>query len=102
MIQFKERYLEMHSNPIAHASPARGRKSQRGKFSGIRELTPDEDDDNDAHDLETHADPDQPWLDEFNRFLDCRESVAAGMTTIEWWGVRSSHYIFRCSCSHYS
>ncbi|KAJ7787567.1 ribonuclease H-like domain-containing protein [Mycena olivaceomarginata] len=59
--------------------------------SGLRELTPDGDEDEPKL-AEAHLDPTKPWRDEFQGYLDTRESVPEGMTTIEWWGHNYHRY----------
>lgn len=38
----------------------------------------------------SHRDPQKPWLDEFHDYLDSREVVPEGTTTVQFWGVRLS------------
>lgn len=52
-------------------------------------MTPELDDD--ITGLSTsHRDPQKPWLDEFHDYLDSREVVPEGTTTVQFWGVRLS------------
>ncbi|KAG6838879.1 hypothetical protein C0991_007717, partial [Blastosporella zonata] len=37
-------------------------------------------------DLDTPNDPDQPWKDEFQRYLNTNDVLPDGMTIVEWWG----------------
>ncbi|KAJ7771172.1 hypothetical protein B0H14DRAFT_2632470 [Mycena olivaceomarginata] len=65
-------------------------KSQALDKSGLRELTPDGDE-TEPKLSEAHLNPTKPWRDEFQGYLDARESVPEGMMTIEWWGCRLKH-----------
>jgi hypothetical protein len=46
-----------------------------------------DDDFNMSNTSATHLDPTRPWLDEFNEYLQARETVPEGVSTVEWWGV---------------
>ncbi|KAJ7794391.1 hypothetical protein B0H14DRAFT_3557446 [Mycena olivaceomarginata] len=83
---FQQRYLELHANKAAQTPALFSQQSQAPDKSGLRELTPDGDEDEPKL-AEAHLDPTKPWRDEFQSYLDARESVPEGMTTIEWWGV---------------
>jgi hypothetical protein len=83
----------MHANNAVQTPALLNQKSQAPDKSGLRELTPDGDEDEPKL-AEAHLDPTKPWRDEFQGYLDARESVPEGMTTIEWWGVC---FHFKCS-----
>ncbi|KAJ7816347.1 hypothetical protein B0H14DRAFT_3148649 [Mycena olivaceomarginata] len=84
-------YLEMHANNAVQTPALLNQKSQAPDKSGLRELTPDGDEDEPKL-AEAHLDPTKPWRDEFQGYLDARESVPEGMTTIEWWGHNYHRY----------
>ncbi|KAJ7809562.1 ribonuclease H-like domain-containing protein, partial [Mycena olivaceomarginata] len=88
---FQQRYLELHANKAAQTPALFSQQPQAPDKSGLRELTPDGDEDEPKL-AEAHLDPTKPWRDEFQSYLDARESVPEGMTTIEWWGHNYHRY----------
>jgi hypothetical protein len=59
----------------------------------LRELSPDIDECEDGGPSAIHhADPQRPWLEEFQEYMDSRETVPENMTTIQWWGVSACRF----------
>jgi len=51
----------------------------------LRELSDNEDVSN--NDSLIPVDPQRPWYQQFHAYLDIKEQVPDGMSTISWWGV---------------
>ncbi|KAJ7627174.1 ribonuclease H-like domain-containing protein [Roridomyces roridus] len=87
--QFKERYLQIQS-AVALSAPSTS--AQKPLTNNRRRAsTPPEDDEMTGLSA-SHVDPDRPWLDEFNEYLQGREFVAQGVSAIEWWGRNYERY----------
>ncbi|KAJ7315399.1 ribonuclease H-like domain-containing protein, partial [Mycena albidolilacea] len=87
---FKKRYLELHANLATQKSPTVGPKSRATANSGLRELTPDDDDDK-PNLSETHIDPTKPWRDEFQGYLNCIEARNAHRYPV--WALLARDYL---------
>ncbi|KAJ7627444.1 ribonuclease H-like domain-containing protein [Roridomyces roridus] len=86
---FKERYLQIQS-AVALSAPSTS--AQKPLTNNRRHAsTPPEDDEMTGLSA-SHVDPDRPWLDEFNEYLQGREFVAQGVSAIEWWGRNYERY----------
>ncbi|KAF8144961.1 ribonuclease H-like domain-containing protein, partial [Mycena galopus ATCC 62051] len=77
---FKERYTQLQANcnkpaPTTLARTAPSQKKRR------RASTPTDEDVDMSSTSATHIDPTRPWLDEFNEYLQARETVPEGMST---------------------
>lgn len=82
-LQFKERYDKLNeSNGSAPPPPRKKRKT----LGLLREDDSDSDDSDNEDDIS--ADPTQPWLAEFQRYLDTNDIMPEEMSVVEWWGVR--------------
>ncbi|KAJ7730112.1 ribonuclease H-like domain-containing protein, partial [Mycena maculata] len=87
---FKERYTQLQVNSDKSA-PTTSTRAAPAQMKHRRCSTPTDDVDMGSTSA-THIDPTRPWLDEFNEYLQARETVPAGMSTIEWWGRNYHRY----------
>jgi hypothetical protein len=76
--------LKANADKSAPTTSTRAAPAQKKRR---RSSTPTDDDFDMGGMSATHIDPTQPWLDEFNEYLQARETVSEGTSTIEWWGV---------------
>ncbi|KAJ7923871.1 ribonuclease H-like domain-containing protein [Mycena leptocephala] len=82
---FKERYTQLQVNADKSA-PTTSTRAAPAQKKRRRSSTPTDGDVDMSSTSATHIDPTRPWLDEFNEYLQGRETVPEGMSTIEWWG----------------
>ncbi|KAF5329115.1 hypothetical protein D9758_017952 [Tetrapyrgos nigripes] len=85
---FKERYIELcgsleASQTQRNASPKKDRRHR---------VLLDDSDSDDEMDNQTKSNSVQPWLQEFNDFLDAKEKIPSGMSLVQWWGLHSTDY----------
>jgi hypothetical protein len=85
LFQFKERYLQLSDNTSMKAS-SQSKTSHKGLRILLHELSDDEDIAADAH-SGTPEDPDRPWAQHFNAYMDTIENIPEGWSAIKWWGV---------------
>lgn len=60
----------------------------------LRELSNDEYDTMNDNGSDVPDNPQQPWLWDYNAYMDFPEQVPEGWSAIQWWGVR---FIFSIS-----
>jgi hypothetical protein len=63
--------------------------AQLQKTKGLRALLREVSDDEEETmgNVELFDDPERPWLRYYQAYLDVREQIPEGWTTIQWWGV---------------
>ncbi|KAF7346742.1 putative AC transposase [Mycena sanguinolenta] len=88
---FKERYMQLQVNSEKPA-PTTSTRAAPSQKKCRRASTPTDDDVDMSSTSATHIDPTRPWLDEFNEYLQARETVPEGMSTVEWWGRNYHRY----------
>jgi hypothetical protein len=65
--------------------PSKGKRVQ----ALLRELSDDEDAVSDIG-ADVPNDPQRPWLQDYQGYIDTIDQVPEDLTTIQWWGVRIS------------
>ena len=65
-------------------TPAQSQKT-KGLRALLREVSDDEEET--MGNVEPSDDPERPWLRDYQAYLDVREQIPEGWTTIKWWGV---------------
>lgn len=84
--KFKERYIEIYGENNAPLSPRKRLGGSAKLASVLRELSSDEDSGSEME-AEVVIDPKEPWMREFNLYLNTIETVPKEMSVIQWWGV---------------
>ena len=73
-------------NKTGHATQS----AKRGKIrSLLRELSEDEDEALDIG-LDIANDPQRPWLQDYQAYMNVVEQIPDGWTAVKWWGVSLS------------
>jgi len=86
-IQFKERWLQLNDANTTGDTVKSTKKSKK-VHKLLRELSSDEDDAVDIgldHDIPD--DPQRPWLQDYQAYMNIVEQVPDGWTAVKWWGV---------------
>jgi hypothetical protein len=91
MLKFKERHLEICGEKEAPSSPAKIGSTNLKLARVLRELSSDEDSDSECE-AAAPIDPKEPWMREFNLYLNTTETVPKDMSIIQWWGVCAQFY----------
>lgn len=82
--KFKERYIQIYGENNASLSP---RKRGSAKLASVlRELSSDKDSGSEME-AKVLIDPKEPWMREFNLYLNTIETLPNEMSVIQWWGV---------------
>ena len=91
--KFETRYLE-----ISRSTSTPQSQIKKGKASGLKNLirqTQSSDEDEEINDSLPTSPPDltKPWRTDFMNYVDTLEAkIPPGMSTIQWWGVRTHLY----------
>lgn len=83
-IQFEARYHQI--NALAASTSAKTRK-RGGLKSLLHQLGDDESDSNLAVGPSSSINPEQPWKQTYNAYIDTVHDVPEGMSIVQWWGV---------------
>ena len=62
---------------------------KRGLKTLLRELSDDDSDSELPTATSRSEDPENPWKQQYNAYMDAVHDLPEGMSTIEWWGVRA-------------
>ncbi|KIL66162.1 hypothetical protein M378DRAFT_10179 [Amanita muscaria Koide BX008] len=88
---FKEQYLLLGKDSDPQES-MKSKKAKKGLRALLRELS-DNDEDNTTDTCHNISeDPERPWSQYFQAYMDISEQVPDGWSVIKWWGVNSSCY----------
>jgi len=71
---------------LASQESATSKKAKRGIRALLRELSDDEDNTTDSH-PDVLEDPNCPWSQHFEAYMNASEEVPDGWSAIKWWGV---------------
>jgi hypothetical protein len=101
-------YQERYEKYGADGPMAQSRKAKQPRIKTlIRDLSSDDETEDDSSSLEqssrapsttpllhsftsdSQSELRGPWYESFRRYLDTTENVPDGMSTVEWWGVRT-------------
>jgi hypothetical protein len=86
LYQFKEHYVKMYGSTSALPHAFKKPAHTLTKHSMLmRELSDDEDESTEVPATASR----NPWMDEFTRYYDVKDTVPDGMSNVQWWGVRT-------------
>ncbi|KAJ7028991.1 hypothetical protein C8F04DRAFT_1188093 [Mycena alexandri] len=86
---FKERHFEQEQTAASRQTTVSEKAELPSALRRTVSFTPDDPTEEVGS---NHADPSRPWRDEFQLYINMREAVPAGMSSIAWWGVRLIDY----------
>jgi hypothetical protein len=85
-MKFKDRYEQLEAANSASSKTSTMPSAKRWKSEGLLREVDSDDSDDDSDVPEASSDP---WMIEFEQYMNTNDIIPPGMTVVAWWGVRA-------------